>query len=341
MGFQCYALADFMTHSITALKDFEELDAVWRTLPDSIKKQAPLFVLPVWFKAWWGVFGVNSTFLPLVFKQDSQVIGIAPMKVIGKEASLIGSDNLCDYLDFTVLNGNEAAFFGLLLDELERRGITSLDLPALRPDSNAFAFLADAAKERGHNVSCRLSDLSLDTPLPDSWEGYLAGLSLKQRHEVRRKLRRLAELGEVSFRVYNRSGEVMEHLGVFLDLFRRSRTDKASFMDGKTERFFRSMVENIAGEDLLGLGFLELDGKKIAATLFFDYNNTRYLYNSGYEPAYAHNSAGLISKALCIKDAIDKKLGRFDFLKGAEVYKYYLGGQEIPIHHCSIELTQI
>jgi hypothetical protein len=47
---------------------------------------------------------------------------------------------------------------------------------------------------------------------------------------------------------------------------------------------------------------------------------------------------GLISKILCIKDCIEKGRKKFDFLKGAEVYKYRLGGKEVPLHRCRITI---
>jgi CelD/BcsL family acetyltransferase involved in cellulose biosynthesis len=70
----------------------------------------------------------------------------------------------------------------------------------------------------------------------------------------------------------------------------------------------------------------------------FDYRNNIYLYNSGYNPEYSWLSAGILSKALCIKDSIEKGRKRFDFLKGDEVYKYHLGGQELPLYRYTILL---
>jgi len=84
----------------------------------------------------------------------------------------------------------------------------------------------------------------------------------------------------------------------------------------------------MAGAGLLKLGTLALDGKQVAQLICFDYNNCIYLYNSGYNPDYVSLSVGLLSKALAIKDAIEKGKKKFDFLKGAEVYKYHLGGKK-------------
>ncbi len=76
----------------------------------------------------------------------------------------------------------------------------------------------------------------------------------------------------------------------------------------------------------------------VATVMCFDYNNTVYLYNSGYDPPHSYLSVGLLSKVLSIKDSIERGRKRYDFLKGAEEYKYRLGGKEIPIYCCSIAL---
>ena len=102
------------------------------------------------------------------------------------------------------------------------------------------------------------------------------------------------------------------------------------------EGFFRAVANAMAEQGLLRLNVLELEKSTVAATMCFDYRDTVYLYNSGYEPDYGGLSVGVISKALCIKDGIERKKKRFDFLKGGEAYKLHLGGSELPLYACSL-----
>jgi CelD/BcsL family acetyltransferase involved in cellulose biosynthesis len=166
----------------------------------------------------------------------------------------------------------------------------------------------------------------------------LALLNSKQRHEVRRKLRRLGESGVVE---YGFSGDNDIGSGVmdtFLRMFTASRQDKAAFLTDRMESFFRLLADAMAGLGLLKLGVLEMDGTPTASIMCFEYDGCLYLYNSGYDPAYNELSAGLLSKVLAIKDGIERGLKRFDFLKGAETYKYHLGGREVPLYRCDIDL---
>jgi CelD/BcsL family acetyltransferase involved in cellulose biosynthesis len=56
------------------------------------------------------------------------------------------------------------------------------------------------------------------------------------------------------------------------------------------------------------------------------------MYNSGYDPAYAHYAVGLMSKTLLVRDAIEAGRSCVDFLRGDESYKYDLGGKDKQVY---------
>jgi len=298
-----------------------------------------IFVLPIWLEVWWRIFGASADLLLRMVKQEDTVIGIAPLKVEGERASFIGDSDVCDYLDFVIMPGKEQDFFNVLLDHLKDEGISHLDLEPLTPDSTVISSLVDIANDRGYEVSCNPVDVSLELSLPNTWDKYLESLSVKQRHEVRRKLRRLEKAGDIDYHVLQDSEVTLKDVDIFVRLFRESRGDKANFMTPQMASFFKLLVTATAQAKILRLGFLKLDTVPVAALIYFDYNDTIYLYNSGYDPQYSYLSVGLISKVLCIKDSIERGKEKFDFLKGAEVYKYRLGGQEIPLYRCEIVFT--
>ena len=295
-----------------------------------------LFVLPGWLEAWRRTFGSGAELFLRTVKQDGRLIGVAPLMLKDKTASFIGSPDVCDYLDFIVVPGMEVPFFEALLDYLAGRGVEQLDLHSLREDSASLGGMARAVLNRGIEMHCSREDLSMELDLPASWERYLAELDKKQRHEVRRKLRRLQEAGEPRYFTVWEPASVREYRPLFFRMFAASRKDKADFMDGAREEFFRSIIDYTAARGLAEFGVLELDGRPAAMVLYFDYNGCFYLYNSGYDPRYGSVSAGLLCKILCIKDAIGRGRKKFDFLKGGEEYKHRLGGREISIFNCRI-----
>ncbi len=292
--------------------------------------------MPAWLQAWWQHFNSGAELYIRAARDGEEIIGIAPLQVQEGNAAIIGSVDVCDYLDFIVAPGRESEFFNVLLDDLKSNGIGHLDLKPLRPDSAVLAHLMGIARDRQYDVSCREEEVSVELGLPATWEEYLAMLSKKQRHEVRRKLRRLWEAADVDFRcieVNENSGQFMDD---FLKLFSLSREDKANFMTARMESFFRALAEAMAAIGLLRFGVVEVKKQPVAMTIGFDYNNSHYLYNSAYDPQYNYLSVGLLCKILCLRESIAKGREKWDFLKGGEPYKYQIGGREIPQSSCEI-----
>ncbi len=310
------------------------------SLSPEVIKYPSIFSLPVWMEAWWQVFGRGSEFMLAVISHKGTEIGIAPLKIKNKKASFIGDSAVCDYLDFIIKKGEEAIFFKSLLDELKKRGIISLELEALRYDSAVIRYLKGIAEERGFSVNYQKENVSVILDLPENWQDYVDSLSSKQRHEIKRKTRRLMEHGAIEYQVYQKWQDIKEKLPLFLKMFTTSRRGKADFLTNKMELFFKKMVSEMALKGFIGLGFLKLNKEPVASVMYFDYNNTRYLYNSGYNPQYRDLSVGLLSKVFCISDAIKYQVKVFDFLGGSEVYKYRLGGREIPLYKCRIDLDR-
>ncbi|UCH42413.1 MAG: GNAT family N-acetyltransferase [Dehalococcoidales bacterium] len=327
-----------MTYTITE-ESFDSL-ALYRNEYGNRLNWHLVFMLPEWLKVWWQELATGADLYLRAVKEGETVIGIAPLMIDGKTASFAGSVNVCDYLDFVVAYGREEDFFNVLLADLQQRGINQLDLRALRPDSITLSVLVNIAQSRGYEVLCKPEDVSLEVNLPPTWEEYLMMLDKKQRHELRRKLRRLSEAGQVDYRLAKDSESIHGSLGVFFNMFTESRQDKADFLTARMESFFKSMVGAMTEAAILRLGILELDGLPVAMIIFFDYNNGIYLYNSGYDPRYNSLSAGLLCKVLCIKESIEEGKKVFDFLKGDEAYKYHLGGKEIPLSRCQITISQ-
>jgi len=297
------------------------------------------FVLPPWIKVWWQAFASEDNPCFLAIRQEDSVIGIAPLLIRDRIASITGSPDVCDYADFIVAPEKETDFFQALLDSLRLRKVNLLDLRSLRPDSIAISSLVETARRLGCQVSCQKDDISLEVDLPVTWDEYLQLLATKQRHEIRRKLRRLEEAGDISYRIIDKADSVSQFMDIFLRMFVESREDKATFLTEQMSVFFRLMTRTMAEAKLLRAGVLEIDSKPVAAIITFDYNDTVYLYNSAYDPQYSALSVGVLSKALYIKDSIQRGKKRFDFMKGGEHYKYHLGGREVSLSRCQIVLS--
>ncbi len=161
--------------------------------------------------------------------------------------------------------------------------------------------------------------------LPSDYDGYLAGLRSKDRHEIRRKHRRFEEaIGEA--RLVRGGGP--DALEAFFSMHRAAGGRKGGFMTPGMEEFFGSLlgIEGAVLSLLTGEG-----GEPVAGAFGFEDEHAYYLYNSAYDPGSAAESPGVVLIDRLIADAIAGGRHRLDFLKGDEPYKFRMGAVPRPL----------
>lgn len=323
----------------TPLTSFDQIRSQWQELLGHSPVNN-LYITPVWQELWWNAFQDGRSLAGFYLTDDGgAVTAIASLSRSEDHYSLVGNSDTFDYNDFIVAAGKEAVFYPALLDTISANGATRLDLFSISEESPTLAILPDLARARGYAVDVAEEDVAPRIVLADTWDEYLAGLSKKDRHELRRKLRRLDSQGNWRWYCVSDPAEAAERMDTFVDLMRRSDPAKAEFLTPEREAFFRSMVEATATEGVLRLFFMEMDDLTVAASLCFDYDHVRMLYNSGHDPEYRYYSVGLLLHSLCLRDALEKGYRYFDFLRGNEPYKYRLGGTDHHLYRITLERT--
>ena len=63
----------------------------------------------------------------------------------------------------------------------------------------------------------------------------------------------------------------------------------------------------------------------VAAFICTEYGSSVGLYNSGFDPVHARLAPGIVLLGHVIRDAIERRVPVFDFLRGEEPYKYAFG----------------
>jgi CelD/BcsL family acetyltransferase involved in cellulose biosynthesis len=316
-------------------EDLERLEPEWRELLPRASMNK-VFASPTWLRVWWQVFGAGRDLVLLSVRRADELVGVVPLMRDGDGLRFAGDTQVCDYMDLIVAPGEEQAFLSAVLRSIGEEPWRQLVLWAVPNGSPTLDALKAVAPQFGLRVDIEVEDVCPQLDLPATWEEYLAGLSKKDRHELRRKLRKLSQGGSVLLETIDDPKSVDAALEDFLRLYRESRSDKAAFMTDQMERFFSAIVGALAAEGQTELLFLNLGGVRVAAVLCFRGDGEALLYNSGYDPAYAYLSVGLLSKALALRKAIDEGKDRFDFLRGPEPYKYDLGAKDLSVHRCTV-----
>lgn len=250
----------------------------------------------------------------------------------------LGGEQVADYLDALVAPGRAEAFWREFLERgLPALGGGPLRLPGLVEGTPALSLLPSICRETGLSCSVEEMDKAPFVSLPGSFEEYLEQLGTKERHELRRKMRRAAELlPGLAFRMTRTPDELANDLPSFVGLLRKSHPAKESFMDESMATFFREVAEGFLASGRLRLEFLSSQGVDVASVFQFRTDGGLLLYNSGYDPKLRAANPGLVLLARSIGQAIDEGFREYDFLRGTERYKYDLGGVDRVVYRLTV-----
>ncbi|RIK10473.1 MAG: hypothetical protein DCC49_03315 [Acidobacteria bacterium] len=198
--------------------------------------------------------------------------------------------------------------------------------------------LVDELDRLGITASREAREICAVLDVPSDFESYLAGLSKKERHELRRKRNRFArEAGEPEL-VAARPEELDGDLELFFDWHRQAQGAKGGFMDGQMEVFFTDVAKTFTESGLMRLEFVEADGKRFAASFGFSSRGRRFLYNSAFLQEARALSPGMVMIWLMLEEGLREGVAQLDFLQGDERYKFQLGARVRGLE--SIEIRQ-
>lgn len=319
---------------------FLELKEDWT---DLLSESTPrsIFLTPQWQGLWWRHFADGHGLRILTVRStEGKLVGLCPLAEVEGSFEFLGGKDLCDHLDVLSVPGHEETVANGLMEAIAEdfAGTREVNLHFVPEDSRMIAPLQETAKTLGWGFSAEAEETSPSIPLPQTWDDYLVGLRGKDRHELRRKMRRAEAYGALRVRTAS-PAEFSDDLETFLKLHAQSAPEKSQFMDTRMQEFFRQVAEAMMSEGWLRLTLLELDGAPAAALLTFDYDQAFLVYNSGYDTALAAASPGIALFGYAIREAIQEGRRAFDFLRGNETYKYRLGGQDHSLYHVKFVLN--
>lgn len=305
-----------------------------------------IFLTWEWQKTWWDCFGRGLQPCLLEVREEDELVGLAPFctleRVSGQRVlQFIGGVEVSDYLDLMVAGDGADAVYSTVWEALTGGHTHEWDVldlhnvPAASPTLERLTTLAEAAGAL--ETTNAVEDVCPVIALPPTWDEYLSSLKRKQRHEVRRKLRKADREAEIRWYYVDDPASLDDEVDDFVSLHVKSAADKEAFMDDRMQEFFHRMARVTSERGWLRLSFLLINGVKAAAMFCFEYEGALLVYNSGYDPQLSPSlSSGIVLLAYCIQDAIDKKHKVFDFLRGEEEYKYRFGGVRTEVHNLRI-----
>ncbi|MEQ8677894.1 MAG: GNAT family N-acetyltransferase [Aggregatilineales bacterium] len=317
---------------------FDELASEWNALLERSAMNT-IFSTWEWQSTWWRVYKPGTPWILTCRDETNRLLGIAPWFMHegdeGKVVSAIGCVDVTDYLDVIIDKdciGAVMERFAAYLSE-QSALFDRINLCNIPEASPTFTNFPKILHEHGFTTEIEQLDVAPSIRLPDDWQDYLSMLDKKQRHELRRKMRRAGGGVDIDWYIVGEAHDMQEQLELFLKLMAASDEDKEIFLqDENNITFFRELIPLLHKHGWVQLNFLTVDGVIAAAYLNLDYSNHILVYNSGLlRGEYDSYSPGIVLLANNIRYAIENNYEVFDFLRGNEPYKYHLGGKDTAV----------
>ena len=364
---------------VAVRRPFEEIaDAEWDALVDRSPAATP-FSRRCIQRAWWDAYGASAHEQTLVVVDSSApgtIVGIAPLMhrhelepgdvasrtMIRHEngpairpvpdsatAVFFGASYHADYATVLASRADLSGVCDAVASYLAAEDPSSWDVVDLRrlrqgdPAADELeAALTRVCREACWDVTREVEEVCPVVTLPEGagFEEYLGTLGKKERHEIRRKIRRAEGAGEIRL---ERSEEPLADLEAFVELHQKRWGADGLFPPTEggaaSRRFFAGLFGSCANPGPVELHFLTVAGRRIAAGVTLDDGETVYYYNAGVEPDARELSPGVVMVALYIQDAIVRGRRHVDFMRGNEPYKYEWGAVDRPVERLLVRRT--
>ncbi|MCF6277447.1 MAG: GNAT family N-acetyltransferase [Anaerolineales bacterium] len=316
--------------------DFKALSVEWNALLAESAANLP-FLRHEYLRAWWQTLGGGewqSAELAIVLAhRNAELVGIAPLFKTTHEQTpallFLGSIEISDFLDFIVRADDLTEFLGGLLDFLASHAAlnwSALDLHNLIEDSASLAVLRAETESRGWTFSQERLQPAPYVALPGDFDKYLAGIKKKQRHEIRRKMRRAAaDERQITWYIVDDETKLDKNIEACCQLMAQD-PEKQAFLTQLMKTQMKAAIHAAFDAGWLQLAFLEVDGEKAAGYLNFDYAGRIWVYNSGLDMKFRDISPGWVLLGHLLQWANENGRYEFDFMRGDEAYKYKFGG---------------
>ncbi|NWF68638.1 MAG: GNAT family N-acetyltransferase [Chloroflexi bacterium] len=325
---------------------FDLLKGEWNELLERSASNR-IFSTWEWEHLWWQAYCPGQLWVITCRDDNGRLLGIAPWFIENRPHKTeprrinivrsIGCVDVTDYLDIIVDRDHIDVVVDALAAYVDQQcaRYDVIDLCNIPETSLTRDKFVTALQARGYQVTVKQQEVCPRIDLPDDFETYLDSLDKKDRHELRRKLRRAeGEANAVSWYIVGSEHDLHREFESFLTLMAASSPEKAEFLqDPRNAMFFKNIVYEAFNKGWLQLNFLTVGGQPAAAYLNFDYAGQIMVYNSGLIPqTFGHLSPGIVLLCHNIRHAIENGRTIFDFLRGNERYKYRMGGKDLPVY---------
>lgn len=289
----------------------------WDDLADRVPGSSPA-LRPGWFEAWRAAFGRGSLEV-FSARSNGRLTAIAPFERRG--GALIAPSNY-HTLEYGILaedDDGRSDIVEQLLAARPRRIQADLTHSGIGSES-----MEQACRDVGYRIILREQERCPYIDTTGSWDDYETTLTAKMRREMRRRWRKLSELGELECIVEDGTTGLDGLLdeGFWIEgAAWKAEASSAISSSRAAERFYRLIGSWAAKRSMLRLAFLHLDGQPLAFDFTLETETHHYLVKTGYLPSHREYAPSTLLRREMVKRAFDIGVGIYDFSGSDEPWK--------------------
>jgi len=309
---------------LTDYNNLKNLIPVWEKLCINDNNATP-FQFPQWLIPWWSHFG-GSNLRCVSMYESGNLVGLALFFIYRQENGVrklcfVGS-GISDYLDIISLQSCRQTVIKLVLEYLSdiKPQWDECDLQDIR----AGASVLDAPCPEGLRASIEKWNVCPYLELPLRIENIRSVIPKNLRKNLKHASKELSIQGNIELRIADKKS-INEYINEFVRLHNarwNSRQMPGVIGTADLQSFYRETCNLLQSARLLRLYILYLNDKAVASYLIMSKDSTSYAYLGGFDPEMETYSPGSLAIFMIIEDSIKKGCRIFDFLRGAEDYKY-------------------
>lgn len=314
---------------VDSLSGLEKLRTAWNNIKDA--NINPLL-------RWEWIFSAASSFYPeanlrlLHMRIDGKTAAIAPMvesgSGFGKRLTFIGADVLQEPCGFPSIDTNNLL---ALIDELLCSGRVII-LENCDTNSEALQLIFDRSKgmgifmQKSTGGTCYLPTKGL------SYEQFIKSLPSKRRYDLNRLYKRVSLTDGFRCEIFNPAKDDLQ--SVLDTVFEieannwKGQNGSAIKFNPKLTLFFRTFCQLACEADYLRIGFLQIQGHKVAVLIGAELGNRFWVFKIGYDQKWSRYSPGLLLINETVKHAFNKKLDSYEFLGSNESWIHLWTGKD-------------
>ncbi len=322
---------------IVGSEAFDILSAEWDTLASQGITDTPFQKL-AYQQSWFNHLG-EGDLLTLAVYEDELLIGIGCFNLRGETITFNASKEETDYLDIITTEEKAEVVWRAIFDQLFAADVpawSSLDFYNIPANSPSRPIIAALCNERAISCGSERAEVCPVINLPATFDEYLANIDKKQRHEIKRKMRR-ATGADAVLHIVDENDDLSAEVDSFLTLLQQSTPEKRDWLTPGRRAHFHSIAQAAMADQTLQLMFIEIEGEKAAGLFNYVYDDRCWVYNSGLNPDhFGKLSLGVTLTSKAIEKSIELGLATFDFLRGDEEYKYRFGAEDSEIFRLTV-----